>query len=994
MSKRRAKVLTVAFGIAVIAAIVSFFSIRIPVPPLQVGFLFYGAPTEDTAQYFEQPLIYSMDFSRISVADTVRLSHFDLIVIDESVTAYPGFSDAADKMRTYIEGGGRVALTGSARRLLEHMKPEAAHFARYTPAQGISLDGADSQFSQLGQIFADYMHYFVRFRDYEYLRDRHAGYALQISQHITPIVYSGDRSGAIAAKLKLGQGAIFYFGALLPDNIFTTSFDFVPRNGQLPYFNNTAAAASHLLWNELASSISKDVRGFTVRRVFGSHGRPSMAHQTHSEVLSALGHGYMEIWAEMAQRHGQIASFSIALGRYEWFLRYESFGYALRNSDGSFQNDRADDFYAWGTHIVHDGRWLNLARSDSRLSFFDDPQEATRSFPSVIDFNGDGIPDLISGSSDGFFHVFEGVSMEPRWTVEARGLLLGPDGEPLSTGAFSAPSFRRDPMRRDIMVSGSYSGNVYIWEWHGGLQTGDLLMVIPPPEGETLSAPDISEYAHYLTVGFASGNIYIYEYLLLDLVPPYRIIETGEKNAAPRAFDASGSELVVGTHNGDILHYIRVTHDFGEDWERRGNLRQNAYAGPDNFKGIDGINTGNNVTPLLADLNGDGHLDLVWGLLEYGGFSVSMTDDLFPYRAELIAALKSLEGMFVPINLHSFTHNYKTLEDERLMLEAELAALRAYGIESPTGVNQHTWWTSAQSHGQTLFLQLEKGFLWNLGFRPSNSPANPSYRAEFGIISPFYLHGENGRRMLLYNANYLHDGFWAPARYDFPITIYSNPWRGALYNHQALEDFIFRIRDAQEAHLFNFVTETQLVKTVAAAMATDVRIYMRPMDILSDFLRRAMGRTPRFDRFLVTEHSDASAPLFEETYANSIGVRIELCSTLRPFLDTDSPVRFATGNIFYLTLAGGGNRGTRIWTRYQNVSPATHLMAVNLPAEIVRDGNMITVEFLEDGLQQIFLYSESGVDIQNEAFEVRSVSQRIYRISKTGDRGTLEIQVY
>jgi hypothetical protein len=283
------------------------------------------------------------------------------------------------------------------------------------------------------------------------------------------------------------------------------------------------------------------------------------------------------------------------------------------------------------------------------------------------------------------------------------------------------------------------------------------------------------------------------------------------------------------------------------------------------------------------------------------------------------------------------------------------------------------------------------GFLWNIGFRPGNSPADPAGRAEYGLITPFYLNAENGNRMLLYNANYLNDGFRGPARYDLPITLYGHTWRNALYDHQALEDYIFRIRGAQESLLYNFVTERQLSKSIAAALATEVRVYFRPVDVISDFLRQVSGRAPRLDRFLVVVHNDVSAPLFDEVYAGSIGVRVDLGGLARPFPDTDSAVRFSKGNALFLSLAGGGSRGTRIWSRHENVAPALNVMAVNLPAGVVSSNGEVTVEFFEDGLQQVFLYSDSPIVLRGDGFEVRTVDVNTYRVSKTGPKSTVII---
>jgi hypothetical protein len=151
---------------------------------------------------------------------------------------------------------------------------------------------------------------------------------------------------------------------------------------------------------------------------------------------------------------------------------------------------------------------------------------------------------------------------------------------------------------------------------------------------------------------------------------------------------------------------------------------------------------------------------------------------------------------------------------------------------------------------------MEHGFLWNFGFMPGGSGIYPAEYPEYGLVTPFYLHGENGRQMLLYNANYLYDTFAAAARYDLPVTIFQHTEYAVLRNPQAMEDTLVRIGRFQQDNLYNFVTEPQFARALAAAMHSDVRIYSSLADICADFLRRLTGRAPRFDRYIVIEPGD------------------------------------------------------------------------------------------------------------------------------------------
>jgi len=199
MEKAKAKrakryVLAIILFCVLVIAIALLFIVRIPVPPLRVALLYHDRPIENTAQYFEQPLIYSLEFSKIDVNENPRLSRYDLVVIDGSVAGSPSFDAIVDELRSYANSGGRTAMTYHSRELLERLCPESAFFTPYTPAMNISFLWDMGKYNQIGQIFVDYMHYFASFADYEHLRDKQAGLSLLISENTTPIVCTGDQA--------------------------------------------------------------------------------------------------------------------------------------------------------------------------------------------------------------------------------------------------------------------------------------------------------------------------------------------------------------------------------------------------------------------------------------------------------------------------------------------------------------------------------------------------------------------------------------------------------------------------------------------------------------------------------------------------------------------------------------------------------------------------------------------------------------------------------
>ena len=132
MTKGRIKLLACIAGAAIIM-IVALFVIRIPVAPLQVGFLYYDKPLENTAQYFEQPLIYNMEFTTLDSEIDIKFNKLDLIVVDGSLAGSPSFNEIAGKLSAYVENGGRIAMTDRSSSSRERSYPERLLLSNINP---------------------------------------------------------------------------------------------------------------------------------------------------------------------------------------------------------------------------------------------------------------------------------------------------------------------------------------------------------------------------------------------------------------------------------------------------------------------------------------------------------------------------------------------------------------------------------------------------------------------------------------------------------------------------------------------------------------------------------------------------------------------------------------------------------------------------------------------------------------------------------------------
>ena len=121
--------------------------------------------------------------------------------------------------------------------------------------------------------------------------------------------------------------------------------------------------------------------------------------------------------------------------------------------------------------MVSGEEWISLsAIKDAGSYFVDYPEYDLRAYPFSIDYNKDGFMDLVVGSIDGYFYYYRGEKMGDNYETSGPIKLTNPDGENISVQGHSAP------VMADVngdgvidLISGSSDGNIY---WFSG--NGDL----------------------------------------------------------------------------------------------------------------------------------------------------------------------------------------------------------------------------------------------------------------------------------------------------------------------------------------------------------------------------------------------------------------------------------------------------------------------------------------------------------------------------------------
>lgn len=237
-----------------------------------------------------------------------------------------------------------------------------------------------------------------------------------------------------------------------------------------------------------------------------------------------------------------------------------------------------------------------------------------RSTVSFADFDGDGLIDLLSGNSGGRFEFFKNVgdSLNPKFKKQTTNF-----GH-FSLGAYSTPTFV-DLTGNGLydIVSGALNGNLYCYINNGTNFTynGTIFAGINVGWMSSPAFVDINGNGHLdMLVGAEQGtNIKFYindgdNNFTLDNSFISGI--TAPRDGFPRFIDVDGDrdyDLLFGSINGRIVFYENIGNDKEPQWQRN-----DAY--------FTDVKVGQHAAPSMADIDGDGVLDLVLGDY-YGNFT-------------------------------------------------------------------------------------------------------------------------------------------------------------------------------------------------------------------------------------------------------------------------------------------------------------------------------------------------------------------------------------
>ncbi|MDF2925470.1 MAG: repeat protein [Paenibacillaceae bacterium] len=1029
----------------------------------------------DQAAYdnFNQTLAANVQVHKKSLAglSLKQLKQYDSVYLDYNLKHSETVRNALVMLMEYVKQGGHLFLEND---FAQDFPPEflgAAQITAIPPPGDIQFEypEADLHLQGIQEVFRLFVDSFA---SQNAMTDIAAGTerlnslpGYQWGSGIVPstaqTLVSMNQLTIMSAN-RYGQGSVLLSSALLPTHYYITGFDlesgmdagkgfdqkvkqaadnfhldqggayFRFKNGQevQPYFQFSFATANYQLRNAYLAYVSKEKLGYSVTKVHGPYGRPAMAYQNHLEVASSFRNDEGIQWAELLKSYNQIPSFSLVRSSYEWNEWYEDVTVHLNKGtqeQPAFAGQLANSFYGSGVRLSGSGRPLSLLKYPVPTELGGKIADPYRAYPAFGDMDGDGRPDLITGSADGKLSFFPSLGASPEAYANQpfgddmacpdafgdRQPVLAADGSELQVAAgYAAPAVA--DLNGDglpDLVIGDRDGRIWLALNLGGqkfaaplplVAGGKQVRVGAPGSEEGYAAPAFGDYngdgVLDLLAGNGDGQVYGFPgqggkdgmfgegRLLLSHTSRF---------SAPSVRDMNGDgvpDLVIGSQDGDLTVYLRQQDgsyqpDGTVDGETLNQVNTRALVG------------GHNSVPLWYDINHDGKDDLIVGQLEFG-LPIPLDDPVFPYKDKVKQFVEYAQAQKLELVPHLFFHSYLSDEQEKQELALHRRMFDNLGIPwNATGTNQHTWRINNADRLQTLRNENAADIWYNFGFRPPNDPLDPQYSQDYVWSMPFLLTDDQLKQPMLlsspgyyyrpkgssYASEVIYEAF---AKLDMPIIYFDHiEYKLPARIKSDLLPYVQYLDVLRNTYSYNFMTEPQLARSALVTLKSKVSVKQSYGTYLLTKLKNWLGRGEHLNLTLTADTSEVPDDL-AGAYKNTLGIAIE---PGKPYLS--SP--FGVNGDIYASLNGVLYTGLPKPTKLSiNWAPEKlHLLRSNVPFQWTEAGDTVKLDLLADGMQQIQLYSPEPLKIGGDHLKVEhDEGTHTYTVTHYGGQTTVTLE--
>ena len=545
--------------------------------------------------------------------------------------------------------------------------------------------------------------------------------------------------------------------------------------------------------------------------------------------------------------------------------------------------------------------YRSTAIEDAGSYFREHPEYDYRAYPTFGTIHGQEV--LVSGSEDGYFYCYAIEEYSDHLHVSAPVKLTDPDGYPLQVTGYSAPQLcdlNGDGMAD--LVSGSSDGGVY---WYSGDATGSFtpqgLLLETDLTGQTLpylgdvdgdGTVDLilgsdcgvllcfygSQSEHHIVFSHSSMESYsriCADAQLGDFLAPCLVDYNGDglQDMVVGGFEGY---LAVLLAMGSVVSPLRAISRWTSGTTRKITVPSSAITPFRCFT----ISMATVRWILCAAL-----WSMAWPIPLIRPISRSETP--WRLRWHLPRSTSSTwASITIPMRVQS-------AEREAYELSRHLEAFESYGLPTEgIGANLHTWYSSNFDDTQTFDSEYAAGLLWNSGFSPAyDTGVAPQYAAENVIALPFFLQKGEEKTLLVQDNSVLPyaDPTWTDlsGAYGMPVCIYYHC--DFVYESDlGARDYLQKVSDFQWKFGYNFVREDQLMAASAAALNLTVEAKTEDGALTITGSDQSMGVEIAFSQ----DHSAQAFAIDADVYycrENSVYVGLNRPVTLRSGAEEEQP---------------------------------------------------------------------------------------------------------